>query len=75
MRCPNCHFDNPSDTRFCGNCAAPLHPSEEIPSSPTATLQTPIKELTTGSTFAGRYLVIEELVKGGNAKIMDFRFV
>jgi len=31
MKCPNCHFENPTDTRFCGNCAAPLHLSEEIP--------------------------------------------
>jgi serine/threonine protein kinase len=30
---------------------------------------TPIKELTTGSTFAGRYQVIEELGKGGMGRI------
>jgi len=31
----------------------------------TETLQTPVRELTTGSTFAGRYQVIEELGHGG----------
>ena len=32
-------------------------------------MQTPIKELTTGSTFAGRYQVIEELGHGGMGKV------
>jgi tetratricopeptide (TPR) repeat protein/tRNA A-37 threonylcarbamoyl transferase component Bud32 len=36
---------------------------------PTETLQTPIKELATGSTFAGRYQVIEELGKGGMGRV------
>ena len=69
MKCPKCHFDNPDDTRFCGNCAAPLIPSKEIPLSKTKTYRVPLKELTTGSTFAGRYQVIEELGKGGMGKV------
>jgi serine/threonine protein kinase/tetratricopeptide (TPR) repeat protein len=32
-------------------------------------MQTPIKELTTGSTFAGRYQVIEELGHGGMGRV------
>jgi len=35
----------------------------------TETMQTPIKELTTGSTFAGRYQIIEELGKGGMGRV------
>ncbi|TRZ92996.1 serine/threonine protein kinase [bacterium] len=35
----------------------------------TGTLQTPVRELTTGSTFAGRYQVIEELGHGGMGKV------
>ncbi|MBP1769119.1 MAG: serine/threonine protein kinase [Candidatus Aminicenantes bacterium] len=35
----------------------------------TETLQTPVHELTTGSTFAGRYQVIEELGHGGMGKV------
>ena len=69
MKCPKCQFDNPEDTRFCGNCAAPLRSSEEIPPSKTKTLHTPIRELTRGSTFAKRYDVIEELGKGGMGKV------
>ncbi|MCX6578430.1 MAG: protein kinase, partial [Candidatus Aminicenantes bacterium] len=65
MKCPSCHFDNPSDTRFCGNCGAPLQASKEIPAMPTETIIAPKKELTTGATFAGRYQIIEELGKGG----------
>jgi serine/threonine-protein kinase len=69
MKCPKCHFDNPEDTNYCGKCATPLPSSKEFPVSQTETLKTHIKELTTGSTFAGRYQVIEELGKGGMSKV------
>jgi tetratricopeptide (TPR) repeat protein/tRNA A-37 threonylcarbamoyl transferase component Bud32 len=35
----------------------------------TETIQAPVRELTTGSSFAGRYQVIEELGHGGMGKI------
>jgi serine/threonine protein kinase/tetratricopeptide (TPR) repeat protein len=69
MKCPKCHFDNPEDTFFCGKCATPLPTSDEAKFSQTETLKTPIKELMTGSTFAGRYQIIEELGKGGMGKV------
>jgi serine/threonine protein kinase/tetratricopeptide (TPR) repeat protein len=69
MKCPECNFENPEETKFCGECAAPLHPSEEISAPLTETLETLKEELTTGSTFAGRYQIIEELGKGGMGKV------
>jgi serine/threonine-protein kinase len=35
----------------------------------TATLQAPVRELTTGSPLAGRYQVIEELGHGGMGRV------
>jgi serine/threonine-protein kinase len=69
VECPKCKAENTSDSEFCKKCATPLPFSKEIPASPTKTLETPTKELTTGSTFAGRYQIIEELGKGGMGKV------
>ncbi len=65
--CPKCQHDNPDDTVYCGKCATPFRASEDI--EVTATIEAPRKELTTGSTFAGRYQIIEELGKGGMGKV------
>jgi len=46
-----------------------LSPPENIQISHTETLETPKGELTTGSTFAGRSQIIEELGKGGMGKV------
>jgi len=69
IKCPKCHTDNPSDSRYCRQCAAPLPSSEDISASPTKTVETPTEELTRGTTFAGRYEIIEELGKGGMGKV------
>jgi serine/threonine protein kinase/Flp pilus assembly protein TadD len=69
MKCPNCHYENPSETKFCGNCGASLIPTDKAPPQPTKTLLTSMRDLTIGSTFAGRYRVIEELGKGGMGKV------
>jgi len=68
MKCPKCQSENPEDTIYCGKCGTQFPPSEEI-SAPTKTIEAPKEELTTGSTFAGRYQIIEELGKGGMSKV------
>jgi serine/threonine protein kinase/Tfp pilus assembly protein PilF len=67
MKCPKCHFENPSGTHFCGNCAASLLQDKDI--GPTETIQVSIKELTAGTTFARRYQIIEDLGKGGMGRV------
>jgi serine/threonine-protein kinase len=69
IKCPKCQTDNPDTQQYCGECGTQLIPPKEIPASPTKTLETPTEELTTGSTFAGRYQIIEELGKGGMGKV------
>jgi serine/threonine protein kinase/Flp pilus assembly protein TadD len=68
-KCPTCHSENPETQRFCGGCGTQLPPPQDHPPVMTETLQTPVRELTTGSTFAGRYQVIEELGRGGMGKV------
>ncbi len=67
IKCPKCNTDNPDTLKFCGECGTKIIPLEEAPV--TETLETPTEELTTGSTFAGRYQIIEELGKGGMGKV------
>jgi serine/threonine protein kinase/Tfp pilus assembly protein PilF len=70
IKCPKCHSENLETKQFCADCGTQLVPSSrEIYPEVTETLQTPIQELTTGSAFAGRYQVIEELGKGGMGRV------
>ena len=69
MKCPKCRSDNTSDSRYCKECAAPLTSFPGISAFPAETLSMPLNELATGSVFAGRYKIIEELGKGGMGKV------
>ncbi len=66
-KCPECDTVNPSDSKYCQECATSIPASEEIPV--TETLETPTEELTRGTTFTGRYEIIEELKKIKNTRI------
>ena len=83
VKCPKCQTENPETARFCLDCGTRIrgHVQDSLESGTcpqnsrdfhpdaTETLQAPIKELATGSTFAGRYQIIEELGKGGMGKV------
>jgi serine/threonine protein kinase len=65
MKCPRCQFDNPGDTRFCGNCGRELQGTGPRPYAATMTYQTQTKGLERGTTFARRFEIIEEIGRGG----------
>ncbi|GAG23830.1 unnamed protein product, partial [marine sediment metagenome] len=68
-KCPECGYENPINQIYCGQCAnliilkrqdqePPSEPDEELEEEPadlTKTIESPTEELTTGTTFAGRY--------------------
>jgi serine/threonine protein kinase/Tfp pilus assembly protein PilF len=77
LKCPSCQATNPETSRFCADCGTQIGEHEPnspefgilSPDSKTETVQTPIQELSTGSTLAGRYQVIEELGHGGMGRV------
>jgi TolB-like protein/Tfp pilus assembly protein PilF/tRNA A-37 threonylcarbamoyl transferase component Bud32 len=69
IKCPKCQAENPDTKQYCGDCGTPLPPFKDIKIEFSETLMAPLRELTTGSTFAGRYQIIEELGQGGMGKV------
>jgi len=67
----SCQFENPPDTRFCGNCGEPLHfkVADDALLAKTLALDTPMVNLERGTVFAARYEVIEELGRGGMGSV------
>ena len=65
MECPKCQHENLDDSTFCAKCGTKI----DADIGPTKTIETSKEELTTGSIFAGRYKIIEELGKGGMGKV------
>jgi serine/threonine protein kinase/Tfp pilus assembly protein PilF len=69
IKCLKCQTENAETALFCSDCGTKLEAAKEFSLFQTETLQTSLKELSTGSTFAGRYQIIEELGKGGMGKV------
>ena len=66
--CPKCNTKNPDDSIFCAKCGTQIKKTEREP-LPTQTIESPQEGLSSGSTFADRYQIIEELGKGGMGKV------
>jgi len=69
LKCPKCQFENPDNTKYCGNCSAPLTIPDETLEAQTETLATPMPDITRGSVLNERYEIIEEIGKGGMGKV------
>jgi serine/threonine protein kinase/tetratricopeptide (TPR) repeat protein len=69
MKCPQCEAENPSGSRYCSRCAAPLLRPDELRALETETFAGPAPELMRGQLFAQRYEVIEELGSGGMGRV------
>jgi len=71
ITCMSCQFENPPDTRFCGNCGEPLQFKvvDDDLYAKTLALDTSMLRLERGTVFAGRYEVIEEIGRGGMGSV------
>ncbi|MBN2409084.1 MAG: zinc-ribbon domain-containing protein, partial [Candidatus Aminicenantes bacterium] len=64
MKCPECHAENPDNTKFCGECGASL--GVDLGSlSPTRTILGPVLHLKKGQMIGGKYKIIEKIGEGG----------
>jgi len=64
-KCPKCQTENSDSAFFCSGCGIKLESAKEFSLLQTKTMRSAAQELRTGSTFAGRYEIIEELGRGG----------
>ena len=74
IKCPKCQAENPESKQFCADYGTRLTSAQEARPELTETPQTPVLDLTTNSTFAGRYQVIEELGHGGMGQVCPVFF-
>ena len=56
---------------LCGKCGTKLHQAEDILSSQTKAIETPLMTLTRGRLFAGKYKIIGELGRGGMGIVLN----
>ena len=71
MKCASCYTENSARQSFCGNCGSPL--PLDLPEARNATTASENRPgfLARGSFFASRYLVVEELGRGGTGRVYN----
>jgi len=70
MTCPSCRAPNPDAQPFCAQCGASLPAADASGDAATRTAERPPPDaLDTGTTFASRYQIIEELGRGGMGRV------
>lgn len=70
VKCPKCHSENSADTRFCGNCAAPLPATPgKTPEALTKTIGEISRDLENGSLIAAKYRILDKLGAGGMGEV------
>ena len=67
--CPKCQHENPENTNYCGKCAEALNSEYDVTKPYNKIIDIPGIQLSKGTEFANRYVVIEELGKGGMGKV------
>jgi serine/threonine-protein kinase len=69
MTCPSCRAPNPDAQPCCAQCGARLPSRDASDDAATRTAPHAPDALDTGTTFAGRYQIIEELGRGGMGRV------
>ena len=71
IKCLGYHTENTSESQFFKKCANPLPLPGGL--SVTKTLETPVKKLYKGTTFADKYEILKELSRGGMGEVYKVR--
>ncbi len=65
MKCPQGETQNPSGSRYCSQCAAPLPVLDDTLLYPSEQTSIPEKNFPIGNIIAGRYKILGRLGSGG----------
>ena len=71
IQCPNCLSLNPEDSQYCSKCGSSLEANEEtIPYAPSQEQLTKERiHYSPGQSFGKRYIIIEEIGRGGMGNV------